>query len=234
MRGGSSLSQSTTKVFSSALYCLSQSWLVQLGSSPQLILLSPALGHSSQLSWGHPDNGEAASAMSQDVGSIAWTAREYVCILPLDVQGLDISLFALLHCEVKCKKGKCPCLEIQMHFDIKGMRKARFSCEPPIPAQHRAGGAGGCHSRCAASLQGFCRQDPLHKAKPVSCSGNRLPTLRCQDNLAVPLAGCSPCRSEQAGLTKPQADEPSENGDQKVVLLSFFLSWNFTSPVCLM
>lgn len=41
MRGGSSLSQSRTKVFSSALYCLSQSWLVQLGSGPQLILLSP-------------------------------------------------------------------------------------------------------------------------------------------------------------------------------------------------
>lgn len=133
MRGGSSLSQSRTKVFSSALYCLSQSWLVQLGSGPQLILLPPpplpTPGRSSQLSWGHPDNGEAASAMSQDDGSTAWAAREYVCILPLDAQELDTSLFALLYYKVKWRKGKCPCLEIQMHGDIKRMRKAQLTSQ---------------------------------------------------------------------------------------------------------
>lgn len=36
----------------------------------------PTPDRSSQLSWGHPDNGEAASAMSQDDGSTAWAARE--------------------------------------------------------------------------------------------------------------------------------------------------------------
>ena len=85
---------------------------MQLGSAPQLILLSPALSHSSQLSWGHPDNGEDVSAVSQDAGSIVWTAQEYVCILPLDVQGLDSSLFALVYWMAKWKKGKCPCLKI--------------------------------------------------------------------------------------------------------------------------
>lgn len=229
MRGGPSLSQSRTKVFSLALYCLSQSWLVQLGSGPQLILLSPALGHSCQLSWGHPDNGEAASAVSHHVGDVARTAREYVCSLPLDTP-----LFPLLYCKVKWKRGKCSCLEIQMHCDIKGMRKAHFSCEPHIPPQHRSAIAGGCHSCRAASVQGFCRWDPPHKAKLVSCAGNRLPTVRCQDNLAVPLADHSPCRSEQASLTSLQADKPSENSDQTAALLSVFLCWNFTSPMCLM
>lgn len=157
-----------------------------------------------------------------------------MCILPLDAQELDTSLFALLYCKVKWRKGKCPCLEIQMHSDIKRMRKAQLSCEPHIPAQLRVGVAGGCHSSCAALLQGFCRQDPLHKAKPVSWSGNRLPSVRCQDNLAVLLADHSPCRSEQAGLTELQADKPSENSDQKVVLLPVFLCWNFASLMCLM
>lgn len=72
--------------------------------------------------------------------------------------------------------------------------------------------------------------DPSHKAKPVPCSGNRLPAVRCQDNLAVPLADRSPCSSEQAGLTNLQANEPSENSEQKVVLLSVFLCWSFASP----
>lgn len=79
----------------------------------------PALGHSSELSWGHPDNGEAASAVPQDLGSIAWTAQD-MCILPLGVRGLDTSLFALHYCSVKWKKGKCPCLEMQTHCDING------------------------------------------------------------------------------------------------------------------
>lgn len=92
-----------------------------------------------------------------------------MCILPLDVQGLDTSLFALLYCKVKWKKGKYPCLEIQMHCDIKGMRKAHFSWEPHIPAPHRGGVTGGCHGGCAASLQGFCIKQSLFHVQVTGC-----------------------------------------------------------------
>lgn len=70
----------------------------------------PPLGHSTQLSWCHQDNRKAVFVASQDVRSIVWTAQEYACILSIDVQGLDTSLFGLLHWEVKTEEDIMPLL----------------------------------------------------------------------------------------------------------------------------
>lgn len=53
---------------------------------------------------------------------------------------------------------------------------------------------------------------------PALCSDDRLPwckTASSATSSTWPLAGSSPCKSEQVGLTQLQMDKPSENNDQK-------------------